>query len=215
MTEHHTSNAQQAFGGVDTHADTHHVAVIDSHGRRLDDLQVPATAAAYQAALLFLTPPTRCVSCQAIPLLSEQIKDLTGHLTRLLNDHAPALMGVYGAGPDTVAQLLITAGDNPDRLRSERHFAALAGVSPIPASSGKTTRHRLNRGGDRQANSALYHIILVRMRYDEHTRDYVTRRTAQAMSKKEIIRCLKRYLARQLFPLIQDTLTPRNLFFKF
>ncbi len=91
-------------------------------------------------------------------LLSEQITDLTGHLRWLLDDHAPALMSVFGAGPDTIAQLLITAGDNPDRLRSEAHFAALAGACPIPASSGKTNRHRLNRASDRQANSALYHV---------------------------------------------------------
>ena len=139
-------------------------------------------------------------------LLSEQIQDLTTHLRRLLETHAPALMGVYGAGPDTVAQLLITAGDHPERLRTEAHFAALTGASPIPASSGKTNRHRLNRGGDRQANSALYHIVIVRMRYDQVTRDYVARRTAEGRTKMEIIRCLKRYLARQLYPLIRATL---------
>ncbi|MFS8328953.1 transposase, partial [Vreelandella titanicae] len=107
--------------------------------------------------------------------LTEQIKDLTRHLERLLEDHAPALMGVFGCGPDTIAQLLITAGDNPERLRCEAAFAALTGVSPIPASSGKTNRHRLNRAGDRQANSALYHIVIVRLRYDQATRDYAAR----------------------------------------
>jgi len=142
-------------------------------------------------------------------LLSEQITDLTGHLRRLLDGHAPALMSVFGAGPDTIAQLLITAGDNPDRLRSEAHFAALTGACPIPASSGKTHRHRLNRAGDRQANSALYHVAIVRMRYDLATRDYVARRTAEGRTKMEIIRCLKRYLARQLYPLIRDVVQPR------
>lgn len=297
------------YGGIDTHADTHHVAVIDVHGRPLGDVRVPATAAGYRQAVRFIgrwpqvakvgvectgsygagvtrelhaaghtvievnrpdrfdrrargktdvldaysaaeavlsgragaapkgadglveslrvlrttrtsalrdrtatinqikamliagpeslraryrglsntrltatlaaTRPTRApvsateatayalrVLARRYLLLSEQIADLTGHLHRLLDDHAPALMAVFGAGPDTVAQLLITAGDNPDRLRSEAHLAALAGACPIPASSGKTTRHRLNRAGDRQANSALYHVVIVRMRYD-------------------------------------------------
>ncbi len=144
-------------------------------------------------------------------MLSEQVTDLKAQLTRLLNDHAPALMAVFGAGPDTLSQLLITAGDNPARLRSEAHFAALAGACPIPASSGKTTRHRLNRAGDRQANSALYHIVIVRMRHHQPTRDYVARRIAQGRSKMEIIRCLKRYVARQLYRLIHDTLTGQRL----
>lgn len=140
--------------------------------------------------------------------LGEQANDLTRQITRLLKEHAPALMDVYGAGPDSIAQLLITAGDNPERLHSERHFAALAGTSPIPASSGKTHRHRLNRGGDRQANSALHRIILVRMHYDQRTRDYVERRIAEGKTKREIMRCLKRYLARELFPLILSALKP-------
>lgn len=142
--------------------------------------------------------------------LNEQASDLTKQITRLLTEHAPALMNVYGAGPDSIAQVLITAGDNPERLHSERHFAALAGTSPISASSGKTSRHRLNRGGDRQANSALHRIILVRMHYDQRTRDYVERRIAEGKTKREIMRCLKRYLARELFPLIYDTLKPMS-----
>lgn len=117
---------------------------------------------------------------------------------------------MFGCGRDTVAQLLITAGDNPDRLRSEAAFAALAGACPVPASSGKTNRHRLNRAGDRQANSALYHIVLVRLRYDKETRDYAQRRTAEGKTKMEIIRCLKRYLVRQLYPLIVEVLLPQR-----
>ncbi len=93
---------------------------------------------------------------------------------------------------------MVTAGDNPDRLRSEAAFAHLCGVAPLPASSGRTDRHRLNRGGDRAANSALHTITLCRMRWDPRTRAYVTRRTAQGLSKKEIIRCLKRYIARDI-----------------
>ncbi|MFI7744670.1 transposase [Kocuria rhizosphaericola] len=115
-------------------------------------------------------------------------------------------MGVNGAAPDTVAQLLSTAGGRPERLRSEAHFAALTGASPIQAFSEKTNRHRLNRGGDRQANSALYHSVIVRMLYDQTTKEYVTRRTAEGRTKAEILQCLKRYLARQLYPLIRVTL---------
>ncbi|MBO3752348.1 IS110 family transposase [Streptosporangiaceae bacterium NEAU-GS5] len=114
----------------------------------------------------------------------------------------------YGVGPDTAAALLITAGDNPDRLTSEAAFAALCGVNPIEASSGKTSRHRLNRGGDRRSNSALYTIVLTRLGRDQRTRDYAERRTADGKSKKEIIRCLKRYVAREVFPIIRDALSP-------
>ena len=343
----------KVYGGIDTHADTHHLAVIDQAGRRLADAQIPTTATGYQAALRFLgswpglvsvgiectgsygaavtravreagitvfevnrpnrfdrrlhgksdpfdaysaaeavlggrasaapkggdglveslrvlrtsrssalqartatinqikgmlitapedlrtrykglsTPkliaalaasrptatPVTAAEATAYSLrllarrwqaLTGQIEDLAGHLQRLLDDHAPDLMRVFGCGRDTVAQLLITAGDNPDRLRSEAAFAALAGVCPIPASSGKTKRHRLNRAGDRQANSALYHIVMVRLRYNQETQDYVARRTAEGKTKMEIIRCLKRYLVRQLYPLIVETLHPRK-----
>ncbi|MGO2812801.1 MAG: IS110 family transposase [Brevibacterium aurantiacum] len=343
----------KVYGGIDTHADTHHLAVIDQAGRRLADAQIPTTATGYQAALRFLgswpglvsvgiectgsygaavtrvvreagitvfevnrpnrfdrrlhgksdpfdaysaaeavlggrasaapkggdglveslrvlrtsrssalqartatinqikgmlitapedlrtrykglsTPkliaalaasrptPTPVTAAEATAYslrllarrwqaLTGQIEDLAGHLQRLLDDHAPDLMRVFGCGQDTIAQLLITAGDNPDRLRSEAAFAALAGVCPIPASSGKTKRHRLNRAGDRQANSALYHIVMVRLRYNQETHDYVARRTAEGKTKMEIIRCLKRYLVRQLYPLIVETLHPRK-----
>jgi transposase len=342
------------FGGIDTHADTHHVAVIDGNGRRLGDVQVRADAAGYRAAVRFLSrwpglvavgiectgsygagvarqvrrasfeivevnrpnrfdrrvkgktdtgdayaaaeavlsgrataapkggdglvealrvlrttrssalvartatinqikamlisgpeelraryrgmsntkltaalaasrPPATPVTAKEATayglrtlarrwlLLTEQVRDLTAQLGRLLRDHAPTLMNVFGAGPDTVAQLLITAGDNPDRLRSEAAFAAMTGTCPIPASSGKTNRHRLNRGGDRQANSALYHIAIVRMRYDQATGEYVARRTRQGRTKMEIIRCLKRYLVRELYPLICDVLQPEGV----
>ncbi|MET8646111.1 transposase, partial [Streptomyces sp. NPDC004675] len=104
---------------------------------------------------------------------------------------------------------LITAGDNPDRLKSEAAFAHLCGVAPISASSGRTNRHRLNRGGDRQANHALYTIALVRMRYDVHTRLYVARRTAEGMSKKDIFRCLKRFIAREVYKHLTSTNIPQ------
>ena len=116
---------------------------------------------------------------------------------------APALLNVYGVGPHTAASLLITAGDNPERLRSEAALAALCGVNPIPASSGKTNRHRLNRGGDRSANSALHMIVIVRLRFDDRTKKYMKRRISEGMSKLEAIRCLKRYVARELFPFLK------------
>jgi transposase len=100
------------------------------------------------------------------------------------------------------AALLIAAGDNPDRLRSEASFAALCGVSPLEASSGKTSRRRLNRGGDRQANSALYRIALSRLRWDARTRDYLTRRITEGKTRREAIRCLKRYIAREIYQII-------------
>jgi transposase len=134
--------------------------------------------------------------------LHDELRELDKQLTRLTKLAAPRLLGRFGVGPQTAATLLITAGDNPTRLRNEAALAALCGVSPLEASSGKTSRHRLNRGGQRQANNALWTIAMVRMRSDARTRDYVARRTGQGLSKKEIHRCLKRYIVRELYPLI-------------
>jgi transposase len=108
-------------------------------------------------------------------------------------------------GSDVAGALLVAAGDNPERLRSDAAFASLCGVSPVPASSGKTNRHRLNRGGDRLANNALWRIVMVRLTCDERTQSYVAaRRTAQGMAKRDIIRCLKRYVAREVFHALLD-----------
>lgn len=134
--------------------------------------------------------------------LASEITDLDQALEHLVTDTNPALAATKGVGPVTAAQLLVTAGDNPDRLRSEAAFAALCGASPIPASSGKTTRHRLNRGGDRHANAALHHIALSRMSYDPKTRDYITKRRTEGKTTKDIIRCLKRAIAREIFTLL-------------
>ena len=131
--------------------------------------------------------------------LSREIHDLKGELSRLTRAASPALVGVFGIGPDTAATLLVAAGSNPERLHSEAAFASLCGVNPIPASPGKINRHRLNRGGDRQANAALYRIVVVRLRHDDRTREYMRRRTGEGMSKTEVIRCLKRYVAREVF----------------
>jgi transposase len=124
--------------------------------------------------------------------LSEEISELEAHLDRLVAQAAPELVSLTGFGTDNAATLLVVAGDNPKRLRSEASFASLCGVSPIEASSGKVVRHRLNRGGNREANRALYMVCLARMRRDLRTKDYVARRTAEGKSKREIIRCLKR-----------------------
>lgn len=110
-----------------------------------------------------------------------------------------------GVGPDVAGALLVAAGDNPDRLRSDAAFVSMCGVSPVPASSGKTNRHRLNRGGDRIANNALWHIVMVRLVCDERTKTYVARRTAEGMAKRDIIRCLKRYVAREVFRALVPT----------
>ena len=122
--------------------------------------------------------------------------------SQLVATAAPELLAVKGVGTDIAGALLVAAGDNPDRLHSEAAFASLCGVAPIPASSGKTNRHRLSRGGDRDANRALYLLALGRMGWDPATRTYVTRRTAAGLSKPEIIRCLKRYLAREIYRIL-------------
>ena len=131
--------------------------------------------------------------------LSKEIHSQKVELSRLTRIASPALISVFGIGSDTAATLLITAGSNPERLHLKAAFAALCGVSPIPASSGKTNRHRLNRVGDRQANAALYRIVVVRLRHDGRTRAYMQRRTGEGMSKTEVIRCLKRYVVREVF----------------
>ena len=135
-----------------------------------------------------------------IKALNAEMKQIDRTLVALLGDTAPSLLALYGVGPDTAASLLVAAGDNPDRLRSERGWARLCGVTPLPAGSGKTSgRYRLNRGGDRNANAALYRIVLTRMSSHPETRAYVTRRRTEGMNTTEVMRCLKRYVARQVF----------------
>ncbi|MBD3141562.1 IS110 family RNA-guided transposase [Microbispora bryophytorum] len=134
--------------------------------------------------------------------LSEEIDELDALLDPLVAAINPRLVAANGVGTDVAGQLLVTAGENHERLTSEAAFAMLCGAAPIPASSGKTTRHRLNRGGDRQANKALYRVVICRLRWDPRTRAYMARRTKDGLSKKEIIRCLKRYVARELYRII-------------
>jgi transposase len=134
--------------------------------------------------------------------LSQDIADLDEVIAPLVKTINPQLLATYGVGPDVAGQLLVTAGDNPDRLRSEAAFAMLCGTAPLPASSGKTHRHRLNRGGDRHANCAIWRIVITRLAGDPRTRAYRDRRVKQGMSKPEIIRCLKRYVAREIYQLL-------------
>lgn len=136
-------------------------------------------------------------------------------LDELTKNHAPTLREGFGIGVDTAAEVLIVFGDNPDRVRSEAAFAKLCGVCPIPASSGMSNRFRLSRAGHREANAALYRAVIVRMRFHQPTIDYVARRTTEGLAKRDIIRCLKRFLAREIYQRVMTdhrlrhtTLTP-------
>ncbi len=137
--------------------------------------------------------------------LTIEIDDLDALIAPLVATINPTLCALLGVGPDVAGQLLVTAGQNPQRLRSEAAFAMLCGVAPLPASSGRTVRHRLNRGGDRQANAALYRIVVCRLRWDPRTREFVEQRTGLGKSKKEIIRVLKRYVAREVYEALLTT----------
>ena len=131
--------------------------------------------------------------------LDEEIGLADQRLAKLVGRAAPRLLKLHAIGVDHAGQLLTTAGDNPERLRGEAAFAHLCGTAPVPASSGKTHRHRLHRGGDRDANRALHLAVVVRMRWCPRTRAYAERRTKEGMSKPEIMRCVKRYLVREVY----------------
>ena len=144
--------------------------------------------------------------------LDEEIKTLNRQLHALVVRAAPELTDLFGVGVELAGQFLMTAGDNAERIRHEAAFAKLCGVAPQPASSGRTTgRHRLSRSGDRAANSALYIVTIVRMRHHVATRAYVERRTAEGLSKREIIRCLKRYIAREIYAALPRSDQPTEL----
>jgi transposase len=139
--------------------------------------------------------------------LTTEINDLDTTLRPLIANHPTGarLLTIYGVGPDVAGQLLVTAGDNPHRLHSESSFAHLCGVAPLPASTGNTHHHRLNRGGDRHANAALHHITLTRLAHHPTTRTYHQRRTTQGLTPKDIKRCLKRYIAREIYRALTNT----------
>ncbi|MDQ3113594.1 MAG: IS110 family transposase [Actinomycetota bacterium] len=157
-----------------------------------DTLHVDDADDGYGLAMLSLARRWRQLDAEA--------DDLRAALQRVVADAAPdGLLEQQGVGPDVAAALMIAAGDNPDRVRSEASFAALCGVSPLDASSGKQQRHRLNRGGNRDANMALWRIVLVRLRWDPVTRAYLDRRVSEGKTRREAMRCLKRYIAREIY----------------
>ena len=181
------------------------------HG--LSAAQLVAACARLRPDLANLADPVQAgkVALRSLAIRAQQLeletRTLQKQLDQLTAEVAPATSAVFGLGPDTVSALLVTIGDNPDRLRSEAAFAHLCGVAPIPASSGKTNRHRLHRGGDRAGNSALHIATIVRLRYDPRSRAYADRRTGQGLSMPEIIRCQKRYLAREVFQALLNDYT--------
>jgi transposase len=188
-----------------------HGLVVSAPQELRDELDAQPSTAALVAHCAELTIDETCMADPvqatraALRAVAERVQGLDTEValadTRLrpvVARTAPRLSALMGVGPEVAGQLLATAGDNPGRLRSEAALAHLCGAAPIPASSGRKDRHRLNRGGDRAANSALYTIVLCRMRHDPRTRDYVDRRTKQGLGKKEIIRCLKRYVVREV-----------------
>lgn len=187
-----------------------HGLVVGAPQELRDELDAqPRTAlVAYCAELVvdeqLLADPTNATRAalraiaQRVRHLDAEVAEADQRLRPIVAKTAPRLSALFGVGPEVAGQLLATAGDNPDRLRSEAALAHLCGAAPIPASSGRKDRHRLNRGGDRAANNALHTIVLCRMRYEPRTRDYVERRTKQGLGKKEIMRCLKRYVVREV-----------------
>lgn len=179
----------------------------DELRERLDGLsrkQLVTTVAALRPRegsdqVTFATKTALSLLGRRVLALDAEKEHLDGLLATLVENTAPELLGRFGVGVDTAAALLVAAGDNPGRIRSEAAWAHLCGVAPIEASSGKVTRWRLDRGGDRQANAALYVIVLARMSADKRTRAYVERRLAEGRTKLEVIRVLKRYVAREVY----------------
>jgi len=176
--------------------------------RSMTRMQLVRTLGAWRPERNQASDPTVATRI-ALRSLARRIIDLTDETTSLdelirplVTELNPRLVEALGVGIQVAAQLLVTAGDNPDRLASEAGFAMLCGVAPLPASSGQTQRHRLNRGGDRAANSALHMTAICRLRLCPKTRAYAVRRTAEGLSKREIIRCLKRYIARETYQLL-------------
>lgn len=184
--------------------------------RTLPRAALVARAAQYAAEGSLATPlaaaryALRTLACRFVALDRER-DELDAQLATLVALAAPPkLLEAFGVGPQTASALLITAGDNPERLKSDAAFAAVCGASPLDASSGKQQRHRLNRGGDRQANHALWRIVMVRLRFDPTTQAYVARRLREGKTKREAVRCLKRYVARRIWRLLADSVAPQQ-----
>jgi transposase len=172
------------------------IAELVAHAAKLRQVQTTDAATATQRVLRGLA--------RRWQNLDKEVTQLDEELEALVRLAAPELLAHRGIGVDVAGALLVAVGDNPERLADEASFAALCGASPVDASSGRQKRHRLNRGGNRDANRALWVIALVRMRCDPRTRTYVERRTAAGLSKPEVIRCLKRFIAREVFKLLRQ-----------
>jgi transposase len=136
--------------------------------------------------------------------LTAEIAELDAAIVPLCEQANRALLSATGVGPEVASALLVASGDNPERMRTEGSFAALCGSSPVEASSGKVVRHRLNRGGNREANSALWRIAMVRLNGDRRTQEYAARRRMEGKSDREIMRCLKRHIAREVYALLTN-----------
>jgi len=177
--------------------------VIRSDLRDLNVYRLLERTTAYRPGtrrdVVSLTKLTLRMLARRAQALEAEIAELDAIIGPLVHETAPALVARPGIGAECASALLIAAGDNPDRLRNEPTFAHLCGAAPLDASSGKQERHRLNRGGDRQANAALWRIVITRMVYDPRTRIYMDRRLKEGLTKKEAIRCLKRYIAREVY----------------
>jgi transposase len=176
---------------------------LRSELRELTIYQVLERTSAYRPGtkrdIVSLTKETLRMLARRAIALEDEVREIDAVLKALVTETAPELCDVIGVGTDVASALLVAVGDNPERLKGEATFAHLCGVSPIDVSSGKNERHRLNRGGDRSANSALWHIVLTRMVCDPRTRHYIERRMKDGRTKKEAVRCLKRYVAREVF----------------
>lgn len=194
------------MAGIDTHKHTHHVAILDRLGRDVADREFVTTSSGYAQIIEFFrahglvdevgVEGTGSYGAGIAPDVTA-IDDQLEQIVRAVN---PTLLSLRGVGPVTAATLLVAAGDNPDRLTTRAAFVALAGVAPIPASSGQRTRHRLSRGGNRQANAALHRIMLLRIRHQEpRTTAYVQRRRAEGLTNRDIARCLKRHIANEIY----------------
>src|SRR5438876_207820 len=177
----------------------------DVHRDRLARTAASLRATARADSVVYATKLAIATLGRRVLALEADAERLDDELETLVRRTAPSLLEIYGVGTHTAAILLVAAGDNPHRLKSAAAFAHLCGVAPLPASSGKVIRHRLNPGGNRQANHALWRIVFTRMNSDERTRKYVARRLAEGLTTREVMRVLKCYVARELYPHLAPT----------
>jgi transposase len=197
--------------------------VITAPQQLRDELRRPRTARARATLCLSLRPDSERIAEPeqaaklALRSIAKRIRQLEGEITeldrqleQLVGSAAPRTLELFGVGTQSASQLLVSAGQNIDRLRGEAAFAKLCGAAPIQASSGRTTRHRREYGGDRQANRALHMIAVCRLRHCQRTRAYARKRKAEGLSHRDILRCLKRYIARETYHTLYADLEALN-----